>query len=136
VEILLTVVNPDDPAPDGLDVAEIDLGDGKIVGVRFDSDEEDVAEAIAKAVVAVQVMGGTIARVFATNGNDAGPPIVGVSEIAEMKGVRRQYASQLGKRRDFPEPICELRGTPVWDTVSVARWLRDEGKNKLGRSGS
>lgn len=135
MEVTLTIVEPDAPAPDGLDAAPIELGESKIVGVHFTVDTDDVSVAIAHAVAAAAEMGGTIARVSAYNGTDACPPYVGVSEIADMKGCKRQYASQLGKRRDFPEPAASLRGTPVWDTVKVALWMRDEGKNRVGRSG-
>lgn len=136
MEVTLTIVDPDDATPDGLEAAPIELeGEGRIVGVRCEIDTEDVSVAIAQAVAAAAPMGGTIARVSAHNGTDAGPPIVGVSEIAEMKGCKRQYASQLGKRRDFPEMVATLRGTPVWETVQVALYLHDEGRNRVGRSG-
>lgn len=51
---------------------------------------------------------------------------VGVSEIADLWGVTRQYVSaKVVNRPDFPEPVARLRMGPVWLREDVERWRED-----------
>lgn len=56
------------------------------------------------------------------------PPVhhlVGVTEIAKMLGVSRQYVLQLAARDDFPQPTVVLAGNKkVWHTEEVEEWSR------------
>jgi hypothetical protein len=60
------------------------------------------------------------------------PDLVGIAELAELVGVRRQRASVLARRPDFPEPLAELASGPVWDRRMVERfvqsWVRKPGR--------
>jgi hypothetical protein len=60
------------------------------------------------------------------------PDLVGIAELAELVGVRRQRASVLARRPDFPEPLAELASVPVWDRRMVERfvrtWVRKPGR--------
>jgi len=64
----------------------------------------------------------------------AAPDLLGLAETAEMLGVERQRIGRWrrlgvvlpdGRRVPFPEPIAELRATPVW-RGSTIRALRDQ----------
>jgi hypothetical protein len=52
------------------------------------------------------------------------PDLVGIAELAELVGVRRQRASVLARRSDFPKPLAELASGPVWDLRMVERFVR------------
>lgn len=51
------------------------------------------------------------------------PELVGVSEIAAILGTTRNRAWQVTKKVDFPAPLAELAGGPVWALPVVARFL-------------
>jgi len=53
------------------------------------------------------------------------PDLVGIAELAELVGVRRQRASVLARRSDFPDPLAELASGPVWDRRMVERFVRN-----------
>lgn len=53
------------------------------------------------------------------------PELVGVSEIGEMAGVSRQTVTNWRARyEDFPEPVADLKATPVFVAVVVRAWLK------------
>lgn len=45
--------------------------------------------------------------------------LVGISEIARMRGFSRQRAREISKDRDFPEPLARLAMGPVWSRPDV-----------------
>lgn len=51
--------------------------------------------------------------------------LAGVSEIAALLGVSRQYASVLSARRDFPEPVATLAMGKVWSLDDVRAWAKE-----------
>lgn len=55
------------------------------------------------------------------------PDVVGVSEIAELLGVSRQWVLKLCERADFPEPAV-LKGAKIWDRNDVIEWARRTGR--------
>lgn len=59
------------------------------------------------------------------------PDLVGIFEIAHMMGVTRQYAWQLSKRRDFPDPIHRLHAGDFWLLADIEAWAKRTGR-KLG----
>jgi hypothetical protein len=58
------------------------------------------------------------------------PNVVGLAEVAEILGISRQRASELGRRSDFP-PARPLRAGPVWWTVDVRAWARTRRRKTL-----
>lgn len=48
-----------------------------------------------------------------------GIDLVGLTEIAEMRGFTKSRALQLTKDPDFPEPACELAMGRAWHRVEV-----------------
>jgi predicted DNA-binding transcriptional regulator AlpA len=58
--------------------------------------------------------------------------LVDAIEIAERLGLERT-AVHNWRRRDtnFPQPVAQLRQTPVWDWTDVERWARATGRLRL-----
>jgi predicted DNA-binding transcriptional regulator AlpA len=52
------------------------------------------------------------------------PDLVGVAEIAQRAGVKRDTIRQWRRRHpDFPQPLIRLATGPVWDYAEVERWM-------------
>jgi len=60
------------------------------------------------------------------------PELVGYAEIAEMAGVTRQRAAQLGDVIGFPAAVVETKAGPLRVKSQVARWL-SRWERKPGR---
>jgi hypothetical protein len=62
------------------------------------------------------------------------PPLVGITEAAQILGVSKQRAWELSKTPDFPRPYADLAAGPVWNRHAVARfterWPRRPGRPK------
>ncbi len=62
------------------------------------------------------------------------PPLIGITEVADLLGVSKQRAWELSKTPDFPHPYVELAAGPVWNRHAVARfeerWPRRPGRPK------
>jgi hypothetical protein len=60
------------------------------------------------------------------------PDLVSSVEAAEILGVSRQRVSELRRRKDFPEPVYELRTGPLWIRAGIERfnerWDRKPGR--------
>ncbi|MGH3040715.1 MAG: helix-turn-helix transcriptional regulator [Gaiellaceae bacterium] len=50
--------------------------------------------------------------------------LVGLTEIAEAFGVRRNSAWRWSKRPDFPPPAARLSHGPVWRRRDVDAWAK------------
>lgn len=59
---------------------------------------------------------------------------MGVTEIARLLGVSKQWVAELRRRRDFLKPIAELAAGPVWTRTSMNRfveaWPRQPGRSR------
>jgi len=55
----------------------------------------------------------------------------GTSEVAETLGCSPQQIYSLRKREDFPQPLCLLAATPIWDLRLI-----EEFKHSWRRRGS
>lgn len=53
---------------------------------------------------------------------------VGVDDIAERLGVKRQTVSMWRWRGLLPEPTWTVSGLPCWDWPEIERWARDTGR--------
>lgn len=47
---------------------------------------------------------------------------VGIQEIAELIGERRQTVSQWRARGKLPEPRWTVSGQPAWEKAQIERW--------------
>jgi predicted DNA-binding transcriptional regulator AlpA len=57
--------------------------------------------------------------------------LVGVSEIARMVGMSRQAVSNWRARhKDFPKPLADLQGGPVFHYKTIEQWLIKRGFTK------
>lgn len=60
--------------------------------------------------------------------------LAGVAEAVEILGVSRARLYQLvGDHKDFPRPIAQLKGGPVWDRGQVEAWERGWERKRTGR---
>jgi hypothetical protein len=51
------------------------------------------------------------------------PPLMGLTEVANLYGVSRQLAKKWTVTSpDFPEPVVELAAGKVWDTDAILAW--------------
>jgi predicted DNA-binding transcriptional regulator AlpA len=49
---------------------------------------------------------------------------VRVVEIAELLGVSKQRAHQIGEKKGFPAPLAEDGRGRLWDRREVAAWAK------------
>ena len=60
--------------------------------------------------------------------------VMGLAEIAETYGVRRQTAHQWTNNKKFPDPAARLRMGPIWFTEQVDRWAHTTGRKKAPKA--
>lgn len=53
---------------------------------------------------------------------------VGVAEIADRLGVRRQTVAVWKVRGLLPEPEATVSGGPCWQWATIEEWAREEGR--------
>ena len=49
-------------------------------------------------------------------------PHVGLTEIAQILGVKRQRAYVLAKRKDFPAPVTATKAGRAWKRADIEKW--------------
>ena len=50
--------------------------------------------------------------------------LVGLYEVSELLGMSRQaVANWIVRKRDFPQPLANLKSGPVWDAKTILDWL-------------
>lgn len=60
--------------------------------------------------------------------------LAGVAEVTEILGVSRARVYQLMRDHpDFPEPLEDLKGGPVWDRGQVEAWEGGWERKRTGR---
>ena len=64
------------------------------------------------------------------------PTLLGVSEIAALLGTTRNRAWQVTRKPDFPRPLAELAGGPVWALHMVARFIEEWPRRRGPAPGS
>lgn len=52
------------------------------------------------------------------------PPLIGITELAELLGVSNQLVTVLVRAKGFPSPVAELNAGPVWVLESINRFIR------------
>jgi predicted DNA-binding transcriptional regulator AlpA len=56
--------------------------------------------------------------------------LVGLTEIAEMLGVSRQYTDRLARKDDFPQPEAVITAGRIWRRDEIEAWARETGRLK------
>lgn len=125
-------------------------GGGDRYDVQFSVDAADVGAAMTKAlrlwrraVAAAGLPPWPIVRseLLTAAEQDADlarpqPVLVGVSEIAGLLGTTRNRAWQVTRKPDFPRPLADLAGGPVWALPMVARFLEEWPRRRGPAPGS
>lgn len=100
----------------------------------------DGLERVGAALMSAELSGETVAVEAKTEQErlaelaaDDIPEMVGVAEIQEILGINtRQQVGQLAQRKDFPEPVAELKAGRIWRRSDVnefrKRWRRTPGR--------
>ncbi|WP_243448451.1 helix-turn-helix transcriptional regulator [Candidatus Thiosymbion oneisti] len=104
----------------GCEDAVVGIGQNGRISLSFTRESESALAAISSALEDVQRAIPDAKLVEAT------PDFVGVTDIADLFGVSRQYIRQLiqGKGASFPEPIHE--GKPsLWHLTDVLAWFQE-----------
>jgi predicted DNA-binding transcriptional regulator AlpA len=55
--------------------------------------------------------------------------LVGLTEIAAMFGVSRQYADRLARSDGFPQPEAVITAGRIWRREDIERWAQRSGRN-------
>lgn len=109
----------------GCDDALLMVVKGNVV-LHFTREAADVTTAVTTAIRDVHKAGARVRRI-------APDSYVTISDIAERSGLTRQaislYANGERGAGDFPKPVLRANtDSPLWDWLSVARWLHKTGK--------
>jgi predicted DNA-binding transcriptional regulator AlpA len=65
------------------------------------------------------------------------PDLLGLGEIAELYGVRKNSAWRWSRRDDFPAPALRISGRiPAWRRADVERWAQAHLPLPTGRPSS
>lgn len=105
----------------GCDDAVIGTGRPGRLALEFVREGDDARDTVLGALAAV-IGAIPTARLF-----EAGPDLVGLSDVAERVGVSRQNLRKLMLQhwRSFPAPVHDGT-TAVWHLAPLLEWLRDE----------
>ncbi|ESR22793.1 helix-turn-helix transcriptional regulator [Lutibaculum baratangense] len=108
----------------GCDDALVSFQRGRII-VDFAREASSIEEAISSAIENVLAAGATVERVEPD-------PLVSLTEIASRTGLTRAAVTQYAKGQrasGFPGPVARVTsGSPLWDWVTVSRWLYSQKK--------
>lgn len=101
----------------GCDDALVGIGRNGRVALNFTRQANSAFEAISSAISDVQQAIPTATLI------EAAPDFVGVTDLAELFGVSRQYMKKFidSKGVEFPEPLHEGRPT-LWHLSDVLEW--------------
>ncbi|MES2721277.1 MAG: DNA-binding protein [Pseudomonadota bacterium] len=106
----------------GCDDALIGLGQPGRIALEFMRDAPSAEAAVISALADVKQAIPTAKLVEAT------PDLVGITDVADLVGVSRQYMRKLimSNAMSFPTPAHEGMGT-VWHLANVVDWLNAKG---------
>lgn len=113
--------------------------DGRRYGARFmvrapgpESAIEQGVESLKEAAMAVGLPDASVVDAEASTMADLSddhpdeqvPPLIGITELAELLGVSNQLVTVLVRAKGFPAPVAELNAGPVWVLASINRFIR------------
>jgi predicted DNA-binding transcriptional regulator AlpA len=106
----------------GCDDALIGVGQPGRIALRFTREADSAKRAIVSALEDVKKV------IPAANIIEAGPDLVGLTDVAEMLGMSRQNIRKvmLAHAATFPAPVHE-GSTALWHLEPVLQWLRGKG---------
>lgn len=105
----------------GCDDALVGIGVTGRVALNFIREADTAEEALLSALKDVS---GTIQGALLV---EAAPDLVGLSDIAELLGVSRQYIRKVMVSREaFPAPVHDGK-TALWNLDAVLRWMNSSG---------
>jgi predicted DNA-binding transcriptional regulator AlpA len=58
--------------------------------------------------------------------------LVGLTEIAGMFGVSRQYIDRLVRQDGFPAPEAVISAGRIWSREAIEEWARETGREIVG----
>jgi hypothetical protein len=110
----------------GCDDAVVGIGTPGWIALDFTREAESAFDAVISAMADVQRAMPTAQLI------EAGPDIVGLTDIAEITGVTRQNMRKLAlsNSNGFPVPI-HAGTTSYWHLADVLRWLLTRGEYKI-----
>lgn len=67
---------------------------------------------------------------------EAGPDLVGLTDVAQLIGVSRQNMRKLtlNHQNTFPAPVHEGSSTSIWHLADVLSWLSDRGTYNMSKT--
>lgn len=86
--------------------------------------QEAAATAGLPAGPVVEVEASTLEELSHDGSGGEVPPLIGITELAEILGVSHQLVTVLVRAKGFPVPAAELNAGPVWTLSSVNRFIR------------
>lgn len=106
----------------GCDDALIGVGQPGRIALEFTRDAPSAEAAVISALADVKQAIPTAKLVEAT------PDLVGITDVADLVGVSRQYMRKLilSNAMSFPAPVHEAMGA-VWHLANVVDWLTTKG---------
>lgn len=114
---------------EGCDDALVGLGRNGRIALNFTRDASSAVDAFLSALSAVKTAIPDATLV------EAGPDLVGLTDIAELLGFSRQNMRMLMIRSgaDFPPPVHE--GKPaIWRLAKVLSWLKEKRTHQIDES--
>ena len=114
---------------EGCDDALIGVGRSGRIALQFTREAENAFDAILSAIKDIKRAIPNAILIEAT------PDLVGLTDIAEILGLSRQYIRKLmlSNRDSFPVPIHEGK-TALWHLSSVLNWLQHENRYSISES--
>ncbi len=112
----------------GCDDALVGMGKLGRISLNFTREASSALEAITSAIKDVRKSTPGALLVEAT------PDFVGITDIADIYGLSRQYIRKIvfNQANSFPEPVHE--GNPsLWHLADVLRWITTHDPKKLNR---
>lgn len=112
--------------------------DGRRYGARFFVRTSGAQSAIEEGVQALQesattvglpeepvveAEASTMSELAADVPDEQVPPLIGITELAELLGVSNQLVTVLVRAKGFPAPVAELNAGPVWVLDSINRFI-------------
>ena len=57
--------------------------------------------------------------------------LIGLTELADVFGVRLKTVHQWRTRRRLPDPDLEVGGRPAWRRTTIERWAKATGRKMV-----
>lgn len=125
-----TVTDSDDLlerlASGGCDDALAGIGQPGRLALEFTRDADSAQQALLSAMADVKAI------IPDARLTEASPDFVGLTDVAQVLGLSRQYMHKLlaGNRHSFPPPVHEGSAT-IWHLAQILVWLHARGQHQF-----